>query len=272
MAMALLLAYDGTDLHGFQRQAPAAEPTVQGLLEAAVARLAGEPVATVAAGRTDAGVHASGQVVTLRAARPARFGPADWQRALNALLPPAIAVRGAAPVADDVNARFAASARAYRYRILVDAARSPLRERFAWRLPTWPDVAAMRLAATHLLGAHDFAAFGHSPSDTPGQPRRPTVRHLTHAAVTRRDDELWLDFAANAFLTGMVRRMTHALVRVGLGQLVPADVAALLATPDTAPSYLAAPARGLCLTRVDFPPGTITWPASNTTEHEHDHL
>ncbi len=99
----------------------------------ALARLAGGPVSTVAAGRTDAGVHASGQVVTFDAAHPQRFTPDDWQRALNALLDTAIAVRGASQIAAGINARRSATERSYRYRLLLDAVRDPLRERFAWR-------------------------------------------------------------------------------------------------------------------------------------------
>lgn len=274
MPVALLVAYDGTDFHGYQRQAPRHEPTIQGKLEVALARLAGAPIATMAAGRTDAGVHAAGQVVTFDAERPARFGPADWQRALNALLPPAIAVRAATSVAAGVNARRSARERAYRYRIVRDVARDPLRERFAWRVADALDIPAMHAACELLCGEHDFAAFGHSPEDQPGQLRRHTVRDLRVATVTSQGDELWFDFAANAFLTGMVRRLVATLVLVGAGRLTPVEVAAIRDARRMDHPGIPAPAQGLCLVRVSYPPGTITWPANNTDEHEepYDHL
>lgn len=266
MSLALLLAYDGAAYHGYQRQAATAEPTVQGTLEATLARLAGAPVPTVAAGRTDAGVHASGQVVTFAPPRPGRFTPADWQRGLNALLPPTIAVRAATAVAEGVSARFSANARAYRYRVLVDRFPDPLRQRYVWRVPRWPDVAAMQAGCATLLGEHDFAAFGHNPNDQPGQAKRHTIRWLTQATVARHADEIWLDFAANAFLTGMVRRMTQTVMRIGQGDLTPAVITELLLGRGDARSNVPAPACGLCLTRVAFPPGTITWPADTTME------
>jgi tRNA pseudouridine38-40 synthase len=261
MALALLLAYDGTDFHGYQRQAPHREPTVQGVLEAALARLCGAPVATVAAGRTDAGVHATGQVVTCRVMGRSRLAPEDWRRALNALLPESVAVRAATFADDAVSARRAAIQRVYRYRLLVDPVRSPLRERYAWRVSTPLDLAAMQAACRELVGERDFAAFGHSPSDQTGQPRRHTVRDLRIAEVSQAGDETACEFAANAFLTGMVRRMVGTLVQVGTGKLSPADVAGIVAERSK-PGPLA-PARGLCLVRADFEPGTIVWPADS---------
>jgi tRNA pseudouridine38-40 synthase len=270
--VALLLAYDGTDYRGYQRQLPRHEPTVQGVLEGVITRLCGAPMATAVAGRTDAGVHAQGQVVTFDATRPARFGPADWQRAMNALLPVSIAVRDAATVAANVNARFAALGRSYRYSILVAAVRDPLRERYAYRVDHALDVAALQAACDRLTGEHDFAAFGHSPSNVPGQPKRHTVRNLRIAVVRQADDEIWFDFAANAFLTGMVRRLIGTLLLVGAGQLTPADVAAILAARQSVHPGAAAPPHGLTLMRVDYPPGTITWPAQRHDGDDHDHL
>ncbi len=259
--MALLLAYDGTDFHGYQRQSAAREPTVQGVLEAALVRLCGGPVATAAAGRTDAGVHATGQVVTAQVMGRDKFGPDDWRRALNALLPPSMAVRAVAPVAEGVSARYAAIGRAYRYRMLIDPVRSPLRERFAWRVEGPLDIAAMRAACDELRGERDFAAFGRSPSDQPGQPRRPTARNLRVATAREVGDEIWMDFVANAFLTGMARRLAGTLALVGAGKLSPAEVAAIVAARSGAHPGILAPPHGLCLVRADFRPGTISWPA-----------
>jgi tRNA pseudouridine38-40 synthase len=261
MAVALLLAYDGTDFHGYQRQAAAYEPTVQGMLETALQRLCGAAVPTAAAGRTDAGVHAQGQVVTFLPPQAERFAEHDWQRALNALVPMTIAVRSVALVADSVHARFSALSRRYRYRVVVAPVRDPLRERFAHRVPFSPDFSAMRAACAALQGEHDFAAFGHSPSDEPGQPKRHTVRRLIQAEASEHGDEIWFDFTANAFLTGMVRRMMGTVLLVGAGRMPLATVAALLATPGEQPAVAPAPAHGLCLMQVTFPPGTIAWPA-----------
>lgn len=261
MPIALLLAYDGTDLRGFQRQRPAHEPTVQGLLEAALHRLCGTEVITAAAGRTDAGVHARGQVITFTAPQPGRFTPNAWLRALNALLPSSMAVRAVCEAAEGVHARHTALAREYRYRVLTDPVRDPFRERYIQRVRYPLDVAAMQAACEPLIGEHDFAAFGHSPADHSGRPKHTTIRHLTRAEVVRHGDEIWCDFAANAFLTGMVRRMMGVIIVVGSGRMRPADVSAILAARQSDHSSPAAPARGLCLMRAIYPPGTFTWPA-----------
>jgi tRNA pseudouridine38-40 synthase len=265
MRLALLVAYDGTDYAGYQRQPPDRGPTIQGTLEAALARLSGSTVSTVAAGRTDAGVHAAGQVVTATVERPARFSPADWQRALNAVLPASLAIRSAAEVAESVNARRAALERTYRYRVLLDAVRDPLRERYTWRVAESLDLGAMEEACQLLQGEHDFAAFGHSPEDQSVQSRRHTVRNLRMVWVTKVGDELWFDFAANAFLTGMVRRLAGTLVLVGRGRFSPAEVAAIREARRLDHPGIPAPASGLCLMQVSYPPGTIVWPANNST-------
>ena len=261
MPIALLLAYDGTDLRGFQRQKAAHEPTVQGLLEAALQRLCGTAVVTAAAGRTDAGVHARGQVITFAAPQPGRFTPAEWQRALNAILPSSMAVRAVCEAAEGVHARFSAIGREYRYQILNDPVRDPFRERFAQRVRYPLEVATMQASCDLLIGEHDFAAFGHSPADRSGRPKHTTIRRLTRAQVERHGDEIWCDFAANAFLTGMVRRMMGVIILVGSGRMRPAEVAAILAARQSDNSSPAAPARGLCLIRANYPPGTFTWDA-----------
>ncbi len=261
MPIALLLAYDGTDLRGFQRQHPSYEPTAQGLLEAALRRMCGTEVVTAAAGRTDAGVHARGQVVTFAAPQPGRFTPNDWLRALNALLPSSMAVRAVCEAAEGVHARFSAIGREYRYRVLLDPVRDPFRERYAQRVRYPLDAAVMQAVCDLLVGEHDFAAFGHSPADHSRRPRHTTIRHLTRAEITSHGDEIWCDFAANAFLTGMVRRMMGTIILAGSGRMRPADVSAILAARQSDHTGPAAPARGLCLMRANYPPGTFTWPA-----------
>jgi tRNA pseudouridine38-40 synthase len=273
MPVALLLAYDGTGFHGYQRQAAAREPTVQGTLEAAIQRTCGMLVPTAAAGRTDAGVHARGQVVTFAPPPASRLDPAAWQRALNARLPASMAVRAAGVVAEGVHARRSATAREYRYRLLVAEVRDPFRARFTHRVPRSLDVAAMRTACGHLLGEHDFAAFGQSPWDAAGQPKHHTMRRLFRAEVAPHGDEIWCDFAANAFLTGMVRRLVGILLLVGAGKLAPAEVAAILAARTPEHPGPAAPACGLCLMRATYPAGTLPWPADTSDgEATNDYL
>lgn len=267
MPVALLLAYDGTDFLGYQRQPDRHEPTVQSVLEKALDHLDGGPVKTSVAGRTDAGVHAQGNVVSFNPRRQERFGPDEWRNAVNALTSKNLAVRAALTVADGVDARRSATERAYRYRVLCDPIRDPLRERYTHRVRSQVTIAAMQDACQNLVGIHDFGAFGHSPSNQTGKPRRTTMRDLRKAAITQHDDEIWFDFAANAFLTGMVRRMVGTLLMVGLGFMTPADFAAILAARQIIHPGPAAPAQGLCLMRVAYPPGTIQWPADNMMEN-----
>ncbi len=267
MNLAALVAYDGTRFAGFQRQSPDKGPTVQGTLEEALRRIAGEAITIEGAGRTDSGVHASGQVVNAHV--PPRLDPPGWQRALNALLPPDVAVRAVCIAPEDFRARPYAVSRSYSYRILRDAFRSPLRERYAWRIAAPLDVAAMGEAAASLLGEHDFGAFGSSPlrakDGSPGH----TVRRLFVAECRQptaegegaegKGAEIECRFSANAFLSGMVRRLVGALALVGEGRLSIADFQAILQARQKNHPGAAAPACGLCLTGVEYPVGLISW-------------
>lgn len=269
MRLAALVAYDGTGFKGFQRQAPGRGRTAQGELEAALLRLTGEAILVEGAGRTDSGVHASGQVITFSSA--ASHSEATWLRALNALLPADIAARAVRRVDDGVHARKSALARSYRYRILCDPMRDPLRERYAWRSPARLDVAAMRAAAEQLLGEHDFGAFGSSPRDNRAEGYRGhTVRTMLQAECAWRTpetpetaelapDEVECRFTANAFLTGMVRRLVGALALVGVGRLSVDDFQRILESRAKAHPGILAPAQGLCLTGVHYPAGLIDW-------------
>jgi len=269
---AALLAYDGTDFVGFQRQSAEKGRTVQGVIEQALERIAGGPVSIVGAGRTDAGVHATGQVIAF--ASGARLDADAWRRALNANLPQDVAVRAVCGVRSEFHARKSALARHYRYRILVDPVRAPLAERYAWRVPRPLDVEAMDAAAAQLLGEHDFGAFGSSPRDRPAEGYRGhTVRTMLEARCVRlapkeeamatgadaAGPRIELRFAANAFLTGMVRRLVGTLAQVGEGRLSVEDFRRVLQAREKAHPGMAAPARGLCLTWVDYPPGLVIW-------------
>ena len=239
----LTLAYDGTPYHGFQRQAGA--PTVQGKVEDALRKIGWAGDSILAAGRTDAGVHALGQVIAV----DIDWGhpPTDLQNALNANLPEEIAVQSADRADPDFHPRYDARSREYRYHLFCHPVRQPLRERFAWRL--WPEPALDRLrdAARHLLGEHDFSAFGRPP-----QPGGTTVRTVYQAEWERREDALTFTIEGNAFLYHMVRRIVHLLVEVGQGKHPAHLVRAYRNRKTPNPVQGLAPANGLILTRVRY--------------------
>lgn len=249
-----LVEYDGTDYAGFQMQPD--RPTVQGQLENALQRAAQEFVRVHAAGRTDAGVHAYGQVITFRSSW--RHGTPVLQRAMNALLPADVAIRQLSIALESFHARFSATSREYIYNLCIGSVRRPMVERYVNRLPRWPDVAAMERAAALLLGEHDFAAFGHAPSGDN------TVRVVHRAEWRRRQGEtdgwpgglgdsgLSFRIEATGFLRGMVRRIVGTLLTVGMGALAVDDFAGVLVSTDLAQAAPPAPARGLCLWGVRY--------------------
>jgi pseudouridylate synthase I len=230
--------YDGTEFAGFQAQPDAR--TVQGELEAALARLSGgirQPV--MGAGRTDAGVHATGQVIAFT--YPGSLSAEALTAALNGLLPPDVAISGLRRAPAGFNPRYAARYRDYRYSIW-NGPRSPLRERTALWVRSELDVAAMARAASAFEGRHDFSAFG-------GADPQP-VRTVHRLRVRRTGSVVTIDVRADAFLRGMVRRIVATLLAVGRGQLEASAVPGLLTAGRPALAGAAAPARGLCLRRV----------------------
>lgn len=264
MNLAALVEYDGTRFAGFQRQSPDKGPTVQGVIEEALHQIAGEAIPIEGAGRTDSGVHAAGQVFNAHV--PSRLDAPAWQRALNALLPEDVSVRATCVAPDDFRARWSALSRSYRYRILCDPVRAPLRERYAWRVSSALGIEAMAEAAALLVGEFDFGAFGSSPSDRRDGYRGHTVRTMLDArclwvASTSGDttSEINCLFTANAFLSGMVRRLVGTLVLVGAGKLSVAEFRDILEGRDKNHQGAAAPARGLCLTGVAYPAGLVAW-------------
>ncbi|MCE5258617.1 MAG: tRNA pseudouridine(38-40) synthase TruA [Chloroflexi bacterium] len=238
-----VLEYDGTNYAGFQVQAEL--PTIQGTVEAALHKITGEAVRIAGAGRTDAGVHARGQVISFRCGW--RHSAMEMQRALNALLPADIAVRELAPAADDFHARYSAIRRTYIYNIYQDTVRSPLRERYAWHIAAELDVAAMQMAATSLLGATDCAAFGQDPRGGES-----TMRWIYSARWQAEAHTLGFELTADAFLRGMVRRIVGNLVQVGLGQMTAVRFSEIQRLRSPAHSAPPAPARGLCLWFVQY--------------------
>jgi tRNA pseudouridine38-40 synthase len=230
--------YDGTDFAGFQVQ-PGAR-TVQGELEAALARISGgSRIRVAAAGRTDAGVHARGQVIAFT--DPKRRPAKELARALDALLPEDVAIREVRRVPAGFNPRNAARYREYRYTVW-NGPRSPLRERFALGVRDQLDTAAMERAGSVLVGRHDFSAFGVA--------HRQPVRIVHSIRVRRNGSLVTIDVAADAFLGQMVRRMVAALLEVGHGKTNEEAVAAALASRRPAFNGATAPAKGLCLRHV----------------------
>ncbi len=230
--------YDGTEFAGFQLQ-PGAR-TVQGELETALARLSGgirQPV--MGAGRTDAGVHAIGQVIAFT--YPGGLPVEDLTEALNGTLPPDVAVRDLRRAPLGFNPRYAARYREYRYSVW-NGPRSPLRERTAFVVRPNLDVAAMAQAASALEGRHDFSAFG-------GADPQP-VRTVHRIRIRRTGSLITIDVRADAFLRGMVRRLVAALLAVGTGRLEASAASDLLTAGVPALGGSSAPARGLCLRRV----------------------
>ncbi|MCB0198845.1 MAG: tRNA pseudouridine(38-40) synthase TruA [Anaerolineae bacterium] len=238
-----LAEYDGTDYLGFQVQRDA--PTVQGTLEQALQRLTGEPTRIRYAGRTDAGVHASGQVIAAEARW--RHSLEDLERAWNAVLPQDVAVRELKQVDDSTfHPRYSALSRLYRYTVWTAPWRSPLHQRYAHHEPRPLDVVAMNRAASILTGSHDFASFG---QPTQGEV---TVRRVDSAEWRQDGPLLTFEIEANAFLRRMVRTIVATLLEVGVGRRSVADVSAVLAARERSKAAPPAPACGLCLVAVTY--------------------
>ena len=240
----VVLAYDGSDFNGFQRQArDSNRRTIQGVFENALRQIGWQGRSILAAGRTDTGVHASGQVVAF---------DLDWKHstealaaALNANLPLDVAVQAAEPASSDFHPRFNAMARRYRYQIFCHPVRQPLLERYAWRV--WPPVDLERLqrAAAYLPGAHDFSAFG-----SPPQPGRATTRQVFLAAWQEDGSGLSFEIQANAFLYHMVRRLVSFQVSIGQGAIGSEAMSVYLESGAQTPARNLAPPQGLILVQV----------------------
>jgi tRNA pseudouridine38-40 synthase len=236
--------YDGTDFDGFQVNP--GRRTVQGVLEDALQRLSNGAVERIdGAGRTDAGVHATGQVITFT--YEGRLATAELGRAFDALLPGDVSIRDVRPAPAGFHPRFAARYREYRYTVW-NGPRSPLRERTALGVRVPLDTAAMARAGLVLEGRHDFRAFGATD--------RSPVRTVQMVRVRRDGRTVTIDVRADSFLRGMVRRMVAVLLEVGTGSIDDEAVRSALAGPGPALDGAAAPAKGLCLRRVAFGPRT----------------
>ena len=244
MRIALGLEYDGSRFHGFECQT--ARRTVQGEVEKALARIAASPVRVVCAGRTDAGVHALGQVVHFDTdvSRPARA----WVRGANTYLPPDVTVLWSRVVDDDFHARFRALRRRYRY-VIVNRSTRPalLAGRVAWEYRPL-DARLMNLGARHLVGEHDFSSFRAA-----GCQAKSPVRRVNRVDVSRSGERIVIDVDANAFLQHMVRNIAGTLVAVGSGERSPTWVGSILEARDRRTAGVTAPPGGLYLIGVDYP-------------------
>jgi tRNA pseudouridine38-40 synthase len=239
----LTIEYDGTDFSGWQRQI--ATRTVQGTLEEKIRELLGETVDVRGAGRTDAGVHAEGQVAHL--ALLSRIPVQGFLRGLNTILPPDVAVIDVAEVDSAFDARFSARGKVYRYRIWNHFVRSPKHARTSWHVRTPLDLDAMRTAARALCGEHDFRGFRASDCD-----RRNTVRVIRRFEISRQGAILDIEVEATAFLKNMVRILAGTLADVGRGRLDLERVLRVLEGGDRTAGGVTAPAWGLTLVRVIY--------------------
>ncbi len=250
----LELEYDGSEFCGWQRQL--GRRTVQGVLERAVAEVTGQMATVVGAGRTDAGVHASGQVAHVDVTW--QRAVSELQRGLNARLPGDVAVVAMVEAPADFHARHSARARCYEYWLWNGPVRPVLARRTHWHVAAPLDTEVMAQAARAFVGEHDFGAFGRPPTANGS-----TVRRVTACAVERRGDRVVIRVAGNAFLRGQVRRMVGCLVDIGRGRSDVAVVEALLRRRAGAPRPRLAPAHGLILVAVDYAPPEDRRPRSD---------
>lgn len=240
----LTIQYDGTRYRGWQVQGNT-DLTIQGKLEGVLSRLTGQLVEVHGSGRTDAGVHALGQVANVKLPHPVE--PSELLGELNRYLPADIGVIAAEPAPERFHARLNARSKTYRYRIWNSAIPNVLERSYLYPLPDPLDVAAMERAAADLVGTHDFRSFC-------GLKRfkKSTVRTITDIAITQDGAEVRLEFTGNGFLMRMVRILAGTLVEVGLGQRATDALPAVLAAQDRAAAGPALPAQGLALVRVEY--------------------
>ncbi len=257
------LAYDGTAYTGFQRQRIGLS-TIQGAVETAITTATGQPVTVIGAGRTDKGVHASGQVIAFDVIW--KHSAEALMSAINAVLPDDIALQEIAVLGEVADAasgewgfhpRYDARSRVYKYTVYAAQQRDPLLRRQVWHFRAVLDVAAMQQAADLLLGEHDFAALGQSPTG------ESTVRTVLRSEWSREGRLLVYRVEANAFLKHMVRRVVALLVAVGRRRLTVAEFEAILLSREIPGGIALAPPHGLVLEQVKYPGEVCTTPASD---------
>ena len=246
MNLRLDIAYDGQPFHGFARQNDVR--TVQGDIEGALSKLFSRPTQCVVAGRTDAGVHAMGQVINIADA-PDDLDPIKVRDSLNGMLGPAIVCHGASAAAADFHARFSARSRTYVYAILEAEVPDPFLARTSLYHPEPLDLGAMNEAAGHLAGPHDFSSFGRVPEGQSAE------RVLYELSCRKSGDLIRIKARGNAFIQQMVRSLTGTLVHVGEGRRSPDEMPGILEARDRSVAGPVAPPHGLCLVSVEYDSG-----------------
>ena len=241
----LIVEYEGTRYHGFQLQA--ALPTIQGEIEKALWGLTGERIRVMAASRTDAGVHARGQVVSFRTGSPLPLP--TFVDGLNYYLSRDIAIKAVYRVADSFNVRRDAISREYSYSILNSSTRSPVRAGFSYRVGGHLDIEAMNQACQALIGEHDFILFASSM----GMGTKSTVRRVYQAEMAKDGESVVFNMVASSFLTHQVRNTVGTLIRVGLGRMRVDQFCSIIEMKKPGLVGPTAPAGGLCLIRVSYP-------------------
>ncbi|TKB69953.1 MAG: tRNA pseudouridine(38-40) synthase TruA [Nitrospira sp.] len=239
----LTLEYDGTAYAGWQRQPN--QPTVQAAVEAAIAGVTQINTPVIGAGRTDAGVHAMGQVASFHINRD--MTPREWTRALNAHLPKSIVVRSVALMPDTFHARHSAKGKLYEYRILNRPERPAVERDYCWHIHQPLDDAAMNQAGLALIGSHDFSSFQTQPTDNDNP-----ICHLQQCTVFRDGDRLRIEAYADRFLKQMIRSIVGTLAEVGLHKRPPDRLTHILDARDRSAAGKTAPPQGLFLVRVDY--------------------
>ena len=240
----LIIEYDGTHYQGWQVQPKG--PTLQGIIEEKLVLLTGEKMHLIGSGRTDAGVHAFGQVAHFKT--KSKMDVHTIQRALNSLLPPDIVVQKAEEVEEGFHARKSCKSKVYEYRILNQNIRSAFYREYAWHIPQKLDLDEMRKATQRLIGEHDFSSF-----QSVGTPTRTPIRKVLRAEWKRgRDGLIWVEIEANGFLKQMVRAIVGTLVEVGRRKITPEEFQGILESRDRKKAGPTAPAHGLFLKQVKY--------------------
>ena len=240
----IIIEYDGSNYCGWQRQNN--DPTIQKAIEQALMKMTDQKISVIGSGRTDAGVHAYGQVANFKCDTQLEAG--DFQGGLNSLTPEDIVISACERVPDEFHARFSAKSKIYQYRILNRPNPAAIMRQYAWHIRKALDLAAMRTALPHLIGSHDFKAF-----EGAGSPRAHTIRNVLSANLREEsDNNLVFEIEANGFLRYMVRNIVGALVETGLGKISPLDVRHILESKDRTHAPATAPAQGLFLVKVNY--------------------